>query len=123
VGTTWGDLRTWGQLDLWWIPNAIQGAPSVTVSAASSAGGNLVGTGAQSGHAAAESFASAARIANAFAGNVVEGTATASAAVVVENLDSDAASEITATASASAVRVPPRDRPAGALVGRIRSRH
>ena len=120
MGTTWGDLRTWGQLDLWWIPNAIQGAPSVTAAAASSAGGSGITTGATTGHVATESFASADRIAIAHAGNVVE-CATSAEATVVSTETADAALEITASATASAVRIPPADVPAGALVGRIRS--
>ena len=121
MGTTWGDLATWSELDLWWIPNAIQGAATATTSAVASAGGSTIGTGATAALVAAESFAAAARVAVAHSGNVVEGTATASALVITTH-SAAAAAEVTASAAAGAVRIPPADVPAGALVGRIASR-
>ena len=121
MGTTWGDLRYWEDLDLWWVPNAIQGTATATTSATASAPSGTI-SGATAGLVAIESFASAARIAVAHSGNVVECTATATAAIVTENLTSDAAATVDAGASATAIRIPPADRPAGALIGRIRTR-
>ena len=120
MGTTWGDLRLWSQLDQWWIPNAAEGASVATASAASATGGNLVFADPHLAVAAVESFAAASRTAVATGGNVVECASSASA-LVVANHTADGALEVAAGASASAVRVPPRDRPAGALLGRIRS--
>lgn len=118
MGTTWGDLSTWGGLDLWWIPNAIQAAGTLAPSSTANAGGNLVFA-----HAPAtllcESFAAASRTAITAGVGVVDLSASADAAVVSTET-ADAAAVVALSASAAATRTPPADVPAGALRARHR---
>jgi hypothetical protein len=66
----------------------------------------------------AESLAAASRIAASHANGVVDLFATASVAVV-SSVDAATAAAAEFGASASAVRIPPRDRPAGHLSARL----